>query len=443
MSRRVSILVWLLLTALSGGGLAVYALHQQYEDRSAEFRILYRDITVRLTQNDVILSLLSNSSDPAVVQQKFPYILRWQTQAHRPPKPDLNPDRPGTYWLNSPQGSLLIDLPALLADVIRNQPFRHLSLRWQDKQLISLGEKGTSDWWRWDKPIHSPSQPLHLAVTHNPDWRHIPWLLVILLGFTWAAVIYFYTQYQATKRQRNIADLRAHFSEISRLNAMGEIAAGMVHELNQPLTAILSYSQTAQRLIARHKADQALPLLDASVVQTKRISALLMSLREKLNSDEQVLQPVDLQEVWTRVITLLEYELATGRVAVINRLPEKLPRLRASSLAVEQILHNLLSNAIYAQHGMPVGKAWVAIDAGQQGADLIVSITDGGPGLSEQGLLQVFMPFFTTRKEGLGLGMALTETLVQRYGGSIAAENSALGGACFTLRFPLSVPEVT
>lgn len=139
-------LVWLLLTALSGGGLVVYALHQQYEDRSAEFRILYRDITVRLTQNDVILSLLSNSSDPADVQQKFPYILRWQTQAHRPPKPDLNPDRPGTYWLNSPQGSLLIDLPALLADVIRNQPFRHLSLRWQDKQLISLGEKGTSDW---------------------------------------------------------------------------------------------------------------------------------------------------------------------------------------------------------------------------------------------------------------------------------------------------------
>jgi signal transduction histidine kinase len=430
-------LIWLVLTLLSGGGIVVYSLHQQYEDQSAEFRILYRDITVKLSQNDVILSLLSNSSDPAEVQQKFPYILRWQTQPHQPPKPDLNPDRPGTYWLNSPQGSLLIDLPTLLADVIRNQPFHHLSLRWQDKHLITRGEKGTGDWWRWDKLIHSPSQPLHLAVTNNPNWRHIPWLLMILLGFTWAAVIYFYTQYQATKRQRNIADLRAHFSEISRLNAMGEIAAGMVHELNQPLTAILSYSQTAQRLIGQDKADKALPLLDASVVQTKRISALLTSLKEKINSDEQALQPVNLSEIWVRVVTLLEYELAKGRITVINRLPEKLPKLRASPLAVEQILHNLLSNAIYAQQGTPDGKAWVAIEAGQQSENLVVSITDGGPGLSEQGLLQVFMPFFTTRAEGLGLGMALTETLVQRYGGSIAAANSATGGACFTLTFPL------
>ncbi|KFC82424.1 sensor histidine kinase [Buttiauxella agrestis] len=432
-------LIWLILTVLSGGGVVVYALHQQYEEQSAEFRILYRDITVKLSQNDVILALLSNSSDPAVVQQKFPYILRWQTQPHEPPRPDINPARAGTYWINSPQGSLLIDLPTLLADFVRTQKFRHFSLSWKDTPLITQGAEGKGDWWRWEKDIASPSQPLNLLVTNNPDWRSLPWLVLLLVGVFWAVVIYFYNQYQMTKRQRNIANLRAHFSELARLNAMGEIAAGMVHELNQPLTAILSYSQTAQRLIKQQQAEKAQPLLDASVMQTKRISALLLAFREKLHSDEQALQPVNLRQVWERVTMLLGNEIERGKVSVINQVPESLPSLIASPLGIEQIFHNLLNNAIQAQQ--KTEKAWVTIHASQTADSIILTVTDGGQGLSEQALEQVFMPFFTTRKDGLGLGMALTETLVQRLNGSIQAQNSATGGACFTLVFPLTQQE--
>lgn len=432
-------LIWLILTVLSGGGVVVYALHQQYEEQSAEFRILYRDITVKLSQNDVILALLSNSSDPAVVQQKFPYILRWQTQPHEPPRPDINPARAGTYWINSPQGSLLIDLPTLLADFVRTQKFRHFSLSWKDTPLITQGAEGKGDWWRWEKDIASPSQPLNLLVTNNPDWRSLPWLVLLLVGVFWAVDIYFYNQYQMTKRQRNIANLRAHFSELARLNAMGEIAAGMVHELNQPLTAILSYSQTAQRLIKQQQAEKAQPLLDASVMQTKRISALLLAFREKLHSDEQALQPVNLRQIWERVTMLLGNEIERGKVSVINQVPESLPSLIASPLGIEQIFHNLLNNAIQAQQ--KTEKAWVTIHASQTADSIILTVTDGGQGLSEQALEQVFMPFFTTRKDGLGLGMALTETLVQRLNGSIQAQNSATGGACFTLVFPLTQQE--
>lgn len=432
-------LIWLILTALSGGGVVVYALHQQYEEQSAEFRILYRDITVKLAQNDVILALLSNSSDPAVVQQKFPYILRWQTKPHEPPRPDINPARAGTYWINSPQGSLLIDLPTLLADFVRTQKFHHFSLNWKDTPLLTQGAEGKNDWWSWEKHIASPSQPLNLLVTSNPDWRSLPWLGLLLVGVFWAVVIYFYNQYQMTKRQRNIANLRAHFSELARLNAMGEIAAGMVHELNQPLTAILSYSQTAQRLIKQQQAEKAQPLLDASVMQTKRISALLLAFREKLHSDEQALQPVNLRQVWERVVMLLGNEIERGKVSVINQIPESLPPLIASPLGIEQIFHNLLNNAIQAQQ--QTDKAWVTINASQTADSIILTVKDGGQGLSEQALEQVFMPFFTTRKEGLGLGMALTETLVQRLNGSIQAENSPNGGACFTLIFPFAQQE--
>ncbi|WP_034455928.1 sensor histidine kinase [Buttiauxella noackiae] len=433
------VLIWLILTALSGGGVVVYALYQQYEEQSAEFRILYRDITVKLAQNDVILALLSNSSDPAVVQHKFPYILRWQTQPHDPPRPDINPARAGTYWINSPQGSLLIDLPTLLTDFVHTQKFHHFSLSWKGVALLTQGAEGHDDWWRWEKQIISPSQPLNLVVTNNPDWRNLPWLVLLLMGVFWAIAIYLYNQYQMTKRQRNIADLRAHFSELARLNAMGEIAAGMMHELNQPLTAILSYSQTAQRLIAQQQAEKAQPLLEATVIQTKRISALLLEFREKLHSDEQTLQPVDLHNTWERVAVLLGNEIERGKVTVINQIPESFPPFMASPLAIEQIFHNLLNNAIQAQQ--QTDKAWVAINARQTGNDIVLTVTDGGPGLTEQALEQVFMPFFTTRKDGLGLGMALTETLVQRLNGSIQAENSPNGGARFTLNFPLTQQE--
>lgn len=435
----LKVLIWLILTALSGSGVVVYALHQQYEEQSAEFRILYRDITVKLSQNDVILALLSNSSDPAVVQQKFPYILRWQTKPHQPPRPDINPARSGTYWINSPQGSLLIDLPKLLADFVHSQKFHHFSLSWQGTPLLSQGAEVKEDRWRWEKQIASPSQPLNLLVTNNPDWRALPWFVLLLIGIFWAAVIYFYNQYQVTKRQRYIADLRAHYSELARLNAMGEIAAGMVHELNQPLTAILSYSQTAQRLIKNQQAEKAQPLLDAAVMQTKRISALLLAFREKLHSDEQVLQQVNLRQVWERVVMLLGNEIERGKLSIINQIPDSLPPLTASPLGIEQIFHNLLNNSIQAQQ--QTDKPWVAINATQTSDSIMLTVTDGGPGLSEVALQQVFMPFFTTRKEGLGLGMALTETLVQRLNGRIQAENSATGGACFTLVFPLTQQE--
>ncbi|MFZ1874521.1 MAG: ATP-binding protein, partial [Chania sp.] len=237
------------------------------------------------------------------------------------------------------------------------------------------------------------------------------------------------------------AVLREHFSELTRLNAMGEITTGIVHELNQPLTAILSYNQAALRLLDQQQAHQVPPLLDAAVIQIKRISALLMQFRQKLTHDQMALQAVNLGKIWLRVTMLLENEIQTGKVKIINRIPENLPNLQAEPLWIEQILHNILTNAIQAQQHQAAGSSWVAIGATASEQGITLVITDGGPGLSEQALQQVFMPFYTTRPEGLGLGMALAETLIQRLHGSIKAENIAGQGACFTLWFPFNAQE--
>lgn len=433
--------IWLMLSLFSGSGLIIYALQQQYEEQSTDFRILYRDVTVKLSQHETILALLSATSDPSVIQRKFPQILAWKPLSPAASTNALLPAGKGTYWLNDPHFALLIDLNVLLAELPQSHYFRHIRLNWQNAPLIELGGRWQPAYWQWDKTLASALQPFELSASSDPDWARLPWLLLLLSSLGWAGIIYFVSQYRVQKRQRNIAVLREHFSELTRLNAMGEITTGIVHELNQPLTAILSYNQAALRLIGQQQAQQVPPLLEAAVIQIKRISALLLQFRQKLTHDRVVFQAVDLGEIWSRVTMLLENEIQTGKVKIINRLPEALPQLRAEPLWIEQILHNIVTNAIQAQQHQAVGCSWVAINAVASEQGIRLQITDGGPGLSEQALQQVFMPFFTTRPEGLGLGMALAETLIHRLNGNITVENIAGQGACFTLWLPFNVQE--
>lgn len=433
--------IWLLLTALSALGLSVHTLQQQYEEHSAEFRILYRDVALKLSQHDVILTLLSATNDPEVVKKAFPQIVILKTRSPQYSASAPQPAGNGTYWLNGQHFSLLIDLKQMLSTLPQSNAFRTLGLSLHDTPLVALGDTATAPYWQWHKALVGDSQPFELAAGNDPDWRHLPWFSMLLFALLWAIVVEFVSRYLMYKRQRMLADLRAQFSELTRLNTMGEITAGMVHELNQPLTAILSYNQTALSLLKQEKSAEIAPLLDAAVVQTKRISALLTDLRQKMHSDHVPLQPVNLKPVWSRVLMLLENELQAGKVKIINQIPDDLPPFLAAPQWIEQILHNLLLNAIQAQQSNAPKSAWVEIAAYPTEKGITLTLTDGGPGLSEQALQHVFLPFFTTRQGGLGLGMALTQTLVQGLNGDISAENIAGSGARFTLWFPFNAEE--
>lgn len=437
----VKVIVWLLLSLLSCGGLVNHALQQQYEKQSEQFRIFYRDIAVKLAQNDVILSLLSAHGAFELVQQRFPQVIRWEPRPAQRPAGSLASAGNGQYWLSGQHYSLLIDLNPLLDNLLHRHRFQSFSLNWQQQPLIIRGDGTAQFHWRWDKKLASPSQPFVLSAGNDPDWRHMPWLLMLATLLFWAAAIYFFDQYRRQKRQRELADLRARFSELTRLNALGEIAAGLAHELNQPLTATLSYNQAALRLINQQQPHHAAPLLDAAVVQIKRISQLIQTFRQRLGSEQVSPQPVSLMQLWRRTTQLLETELRQGKVKLHALIPDDLPAIVTVPLYLEQILHNLLSNAIQAQRELTTGDAWVAIAALVASDGITIEVSDGGPGLSDQALEQVFMPFFTTREQGLGLGMALTETLVQRLNGTITARNIAGQGACFTVWLPLRTTE--
>lgn len=431
------IISWLLLTLLSCAGLGAWFLQQQYEEKSADFRILYREITVKLSQHDAIIPLLPASQDANEVQKILPQIVLWRRHNNLEPRMAIVPEANGRYWLNRPNLSLLIDIPTLLDTLGEKKTFQHLSIRWNNTVLCEQGSS-TASYWQWDKTVASPTQPFLVSVSDSPEWATLPWWLIASPALFWALVIYWLTQYQANKRRRDIADLRARYAELTRLNTMGELAAGMMHELNQPLTAIMSYNQAAARLIKQDNPAQVPDLLDASVLQIKRIDALLSQFRQKLTSERVEYLRVALQPLWQRVCKLLDNELSNGKIRVTSHFADDLPPITAPPLWVEQILHNIASNAIQAQ---TEGAGWIHLEARPENNGIALTLTDGGPGLSQAALEQVFIPFFTTRAQGVGLGMALADTLVQRLNGTIEASNTPGGGACFRLWFPLKDEE--
>lgn len=427
---------WLVLTLLSAAGLGAWFLQQQYEERSADFRILYREITVKVSQHDAIIPLLPSNQNAAEVQRILPQIVQWRRYDTLEPRLPIVAEPRARYWLNLPGISLLIDLHTLLNGLGEKKVFKHLAISWNRVTLFEEGVVAPA-WWRWEKTVASPTQLLLISAGDNPQWSQLPWWQILSPALFWALAIYLFSQYRGNKRRRDIADLRSRYAELTRLNTMGELAAGIVHELNQPLTAIMSYNQAAVRLMKQNDPGRIPTLLDASVVQIKRIDALLSQFRLKLTSKRAEYQPVALPPLWLRVCALLDNEIRAGKVRITSDFPQDLPALPAPPLWIEQILHNIASNAIQAQSADPPGSAWLHLHAEQMNNGIALTLTDGGPGLSPEALEQVFMPFYTTRADGVGLGMALTDTLVQRLNGTIDASNIPGRGACFRLWFPL------
>jgi signal transduction histidine kinase len=435
------IIGWLVLALLSSGGLTAYFLQQQYEEKSASFRILYRDVTVKLSQHDAIIPLLPASQYSREVQRIFPQIIHWRSHPGIEPRRTIVVEPNGRYWLNIDNQSLLIDLNRLMGDLIGENSFRHLALHWNNQLLFAQGAVQAPYYWQWDKVIASQSQPFVLSAGDNPDWSALPWPVILSPALFWGLVLYLINQYRTNRRRRDIDALRTHYAEITRLNTLGELTAGIVHELNQPLTAILSYNQTALRLIRQKHTEQLPPLLEAAVVQIKRTDSLLQQFRQKLTSERVDYQPVALAGLWARVVTLLDNEIRSKKVKILTRIPDDLPALFAPPLWIEQILHNIASNAIQAQENNVTGTAWIRLEVSVINEGISLTLTDGGPGLTEQALQQVFMPFFTTRPQGIGLGMALTDTLIQRLNGTIEASNISGQGACFRLWLPIQSQE--
>jgi C4-dicarboxylate-specific signal transduction histidine kinase len=223
---------------------------------------------------------------------------------------------------------------------------------------------------------------------------------------------------------------------------MGELAAGIAHELNQPLTAVIANTGAAARLLADDEPDLATArgAMTQAAAQARRAGDVLARLRRLIERPDTAtaLQPVVLAPLLERTCGLLAAEARAIAVEPhIDCVPADLAA-QADPVALEQIVHNLLANALQALAQVPTHERRLTIEARASGRRVVLTVRDSGPGIALDALPHLFEPFFTTREGGLGLGLSLGESLALGMGGALTGGNDSPRGAWFRLELPIA-----
>jgi len=252
-----------------------------------------------------------------------------------------------------------------------------------------------------------------------------------------------------TERKRAEAELRLtreELAHVSRVTTLGELAASLAHELNQPLAAILSNAQAARRFLARDPSslDEVREILTDIVAENGRATEIIKRMRAMAKKETPEFHPLDLREAVDEVVLLVHGDIASRRVHVAVDIDPDLPQVRGVKVQVQQVLLNLLLNALSAVEDFPRDRRNVAVRAAPDGAGLVrVTVQDSGPGLPPELLENIFKPFFTTKRDGLGMGLPISRSIVESHGGLLWAERTpGEVGATFCFTIP-SVPQTT
>ena len=236
------------------------------------------------------------------------------------------------------------------------------------------------------------------------------------------------------RMQQNLAVAEQTLAQSSKLAVLGEMSAAVSHELNQPLAAMKTYLAGARLLLQRRKPDEALASFQRIDDLIDRMGAITRQLKSYARKGGEAFAPVDFKSCIGEALSMMEPQLKPRRVRISRSLPRAPVMVMADRIRLEQVIVNLLRNALDATRDVADPRIEIALSAGETAT---LTVSDNGPGITD--LDKLFEPFWTTKKpgEGVGLGLAISSGIVADLGGRLTARNGEGGGAVFDLSLPL------
>ena len=239
--------------------------------------------------------------------------------------------------------------------------------------------------------------------------------------------------------QHDLQQSQQEMERILRANLLGELASTLAHELNQPLAAILSNAQAARRMLAKNKLEETMlaEILDDIVRDDKRAGEVIHGVRAMLRHGEVSREQLAVSDIVDEVVRIVKTEADTQGIRLTLTMAPELPPVQVNKIEIQQVLMNLIVNAMRIQLAKPRQERFVHVQVTSENDQINFTVRDRGPGIKTEAMDKIFEPFFTTRREGLGMGLALSRRIVQAHGGRIWAENHPEGGAVFSFTIPV------
>lgn len=329
---------------------------------------------------------------------------------------------PGRVWFSRE--------PAYIPDVVRDSSFLHAPISGREVLHAAFGF-----------PILLGGEVLGVMEFFSHEIRQPDQELLNMMATLGSQIGQFIERKRAEDALRHAQMELAH---VTRVATLGEMTTSIAHEINQPLGAVVNSASACLRWLDAHKLEEARRSASRVIAEGHRASEIISRIRALVKKAPLRMESLDVNETIREVIALAHSEVQRNGVALETQLSDDVPLILADRIQLQQVILNLMMNAIEAMSGSSVGPRALLVRSGTDGSQqILVSVQDSGPGLDLNSLDHLFDAFYTTKPDGLGMGLAISRSLLEVHGGRLWATANVPHGAVFQFTLPIGGERVS
>jgi PAS domain S-box-containing protein len=287
--------------------------------------------------------------------------------------------------------------------------------------------------------LASQQKPLHFGNRYrckDGTYRWLEWTATPAGDLIYAAA---HDVTERLKEEIEARQRRDELAHVTRIAMMGELTTALAHEINQPLTAILSNAEAAQRFLSQASPDisEVRQILEDIVRDDRRANDVVRKVRALVKKEKVRAEPLDLNEVIGVVVDLIRADSLLQGLSIDTDLSPRLAAIHGDGVQLQQVILNLILNSAAAMRNSPSGQRKIMVRTAMLDSRTVKTfVKDFGTGIDEHHIDRLFEPFYTTKPEGLGMGLSISQTIIKAHGGTMEAWNNREGGATFAFTLP-------